>query len=207
MSITIPGRVVVFDYGEVISSIPSRDARAELERLVAPAPPEALWASYWHHRPALDQATMTVEDYWRAIGRDLTADWTDARLHALWSTDFRSWLEVNQDVLDVLVDLRRGGTRMAMLSNAGPDFSSYYRNGMLGQYFEQVFTSGELGVLKPDPAIFTAVLDALGVGPADVVFVDDRAVNVQTAEDLGMTGHVFSTAERLRQFLGGLVTR
>jgi putative hydrolase of the HAD superfamily len=45
------------------------------------------------------------------------------------------------------------------------------------------------------------------VRPADVVFVDDRAVNVQTAEDLGMTGHVFSTAERLRQFLGGLVTR
>lgn len=207
MSITIPGRIVVFDYGEVISSVPSRDARAELERLVAPATPAALWASYWHHRPALDQATLTVEGYWRAIGRDLAQDWSDAHLHALWSTDFRSWLSVNEDVLDVLVELRRGGTRMAMLSNAGPDFSSYYRHGMLGQYFEQVFTSGELGLLKPDPAVFTAVLEALEVGPGDVVFVDDRTVNVETAQALGMTGHVFLTAEQLRRFLEGLPAR
>lgn len=206
MSIAITDRIVVFDYGEVISVIPSEQDRRALEFIVAPSRPEALWRSYWRHRPALDQGTMTVEDYWLAIERDLGQRWSEAQRHDLWLTDFRSWLAVNTDVLDVLIDLRRGGTRMALLSNAGPDFSSYYRYGMLGRYFERVFTSGELGVLKPDPAIFTAVLHALDVSAPDVVFVDDRAVNVASAENLGMTGHVFTTASALRGFLEQIAT-
>lgn len=61
--------------------------------------------------------------------------------------------------------------------------------------------SGELRMLKPQARIYRHVLDALGI-PADrMVFVDNRPANVQGAEALGITGHVFTGADGLRDFL------
>ena len=93
---------------------------------------------------------------------------------------------------------------MALLSNAGRDFGSYFRHGTLGDLFDQVFVSGELGTIKPDAAIFEHVLQALGVTPAQTVFIDNKEENVRGAEAVGITGHVFTTAADLRAYLEGL---
>ncbi len=93
---------------------------------------------------------------------------------------------------------------MALLSNAGRDFGSYFRHGTLGDLFEQVFVSGELGTIKPSAEIFEHVMRELGVTPAEMVFVDNKEVNVRGAEALGIAGHVFTTASDLRAYLEGL---
>lgn len=200
MSISIPDHVIMFDYGEVISVTPSESDRAELADLVGGEASD-FWAAYWDHRDALDRGTMTAQAYWRAIGRDLGRAWTNAEIYTLWLTDYRSWLTINTAVLDLLVELQQGNTRMVLLSNAGRDFSSYYRGGVLGDFFERVFVSGELGTIKPGSAIFETVLAELDVPPGRVVFVDNRAVNVDGAELLGIRGHVFTSVPDLRAFL------
>ncbi len=205
MTITIPGKTVVFDYGEVISAIPSGDDRTQLLTL-ARCDPADLWNAYWRHRDALDRGQVTVKEYWRHIASDLEADWDDATLHQLWLADFRGWLALNVDTLQVLIDLQQGGTRMALLSNAGRDFASYYRHGMIGDFFDQVFVSCELGVLKPDQKAFLAMLDGLGAGPDDVLFIDDRETNVRGAEDLGIRSHLYTSPAQLRSFLTGFTT-
>jgi putative hydrolase of the HAD superfamily len=200
----IPGKTIVFDYGEVISVAPSESDRAELVKLAGVDAP-TFWTAYWLHRDALDMGTMNPQAYWREIGHDLDRDWTDAEVYQLWLSDYRSWLTIEPGVLDLLVELKAGNTRMALLSNAGRDFSSYYRDGVLGSFFDGVFVSGELGTLKPGPAIFETLLAVLGVGPDEVVFVDNRRVNVEGAEAVGIPGYVFTTAHELRSFLQGLV--
>ncbi len=122
-------------------------------------------------------------------------------MHELWAADFRSWLSINPAVIEVLSDLRAGGTRLALLSNAGPDYGSYFRHGPLGDFFEACYVSGELGLIKPDPEIFLHVLADLSITPAEAVFIDNRDSNVAGAEALGITGHVFTTADALRSFL------
>ena len=200
MAISIPDTVVAFDYGEVISITPSDADRAELTNVAGVDGPE-FWASYWHHRDALDQGTSTVKDYWISIGNDLGRSWTTAQLHRLWLIDFRGWLAIDPDVLDLLIELQEGGTRMALLSNAGPDFASYYRHGMIGDFFEQVVTSGELGALKPGRAIYEALITGLAVTPDKIIFVDNKEENVTGAEDLGIVAHHFTTALGLREYL------
>jgi putative hydrolase of the HAD superfamily len=200
MAITIPGRVIVFDYGEVISIMPTEADRAQLTKLAGVDGP-VFWDAYWRHRDALDQGTKTVKEYWQSIGDDLGMSWNTAQMHRLWLIDFRGWLAIDPGVLDVLIDLQEGGTRMALLSNAGPDFASYYRHGMIGDFFEQVFTSGELGTLKPGPEIYAALISGLAVRPDEVVFVDNKEENVHGAQALGITGHVFTTAANLRAYL------
>jgi len=206
----LPGRTVIFDYGEVISLSQSPADRVLLERLAGVGDDAdgrrsaRFWAAYHAHRDGLDQGTGGVAAYWRAVARDIGASWDEARVHELWAADFRSWLSVNPDVIDLLADLRAGGTALALLSNAGPDYGSYFRHGPLGDFFAACYVSGELGLLKPHPEIYRHVLDDLGIAPAEAVFIDNRAPNVAGAQALGITGHVFTGAGALRAFLAHL---
>ena len=202
--ISLPGRTVIFDYGEVISMSQSAADREAIQALAGVAA-EPFWAAYYAHRDGLDQGSGGVAAYWQAIAGDVGRDWDDARVHELWAADFRSWLSINPDTVEVLTDLKEGGTRLALLSNAGPDFGSYFRHGLLGEYFDAVYVSGELKLLKPDPEIYQHVLADLGISAADAVFIDNRADNVRSAQELGITGHVFTDAGTLRAFLESLL--
>lgn len=203
MSISLPGRVVVFDYGEVISAAPSA---ADRDRMVAAAdvPADRFWAAYQDDRDRLDQGVLTVTDYWLGIGRACGQVWDLPMVQRMWTLDFRGWTSVNPDVMRVLTDLADGGTRLALLSNAAPDYGSAFRFSPMGALFEQVFVSGELRLVKPDPAIYRHVAEALGADPGQLVFVDNRADNVRGAESVGITGHVFTDAAALRAFFASL---
>jgi putative hydrolase of the HAD superfamily len=203
--LSLPGLTVIFDYGEVISLTPSRADRAVITGLAGVSEDdEAFWAAYFAHRDGLDEGTAGVAAYWRAIAADTGASWDEARVHELWAADFRSWLSINPATVDVLADLRAGGTPLALLSNAGADFASFFRHGPLGDFFSACYVSGELGLLKPHAEIYRHVLGDLGVTSARAVFIDNRASNVAGAEALGITGHVFTDASRLRTFLASL---
>ena len=66
--------------------------------------------------------------------------------------------------------------------------------------------SGEVGLRKPDPAIYTLAAERLGLPPTQVVFVDDLAPNVRGAAAVGMVGvqhtDVEATAGELEILLG-----
>jgi putative hydrolase of the HAD superfamily len=201
--ISLPGRTVIFDYGEVISFTPSPLDR-EVIRALAGVDGEPFWRAYFTHRDGLDLGSAGVAAYWQAIADEVGACWDDARVHELWSADFRSWLSINPGTIEVLADLKAGGTRLALLSNAGPDFGSYFRHGPLGDFFAACYVSGELNLLKPHAEIYRHVLGDLGVSAADAVFVDNRESNVRGAEAIGITGHVFTDPGSLRAFLTSL---
>ena len=201
--ISLPGRTVIFDYGEVISLAQS-PADREAIRSLAGVDAEPFWRAYFAHRDGLDQGSDGVAAYWRAIAAEVGAEWDDARVHELWAADFRSWLSINPATIEVIADLKTGGTRLALLSNAGADFGSYFRHGPLGDFFAACYVSGELNLLKPHPEIYRHVLGDLGVSAADAVFIDNREPNVRGAEALGVTGHVFTDPGKLRAFLVSL---
>ena len=205
----LPGRTVIFDYGEVISLTPSTADRAVLADLAGVSGerrPSAILGRVLRApgrtRPGHGgRRRLLAGDRRRGIG----ASWDEARVHELWAADFRSWLSINPATVEVLADLRAGGTPLALLSNAGPDFGSYFRHGPLGDFFGAAcYVSGELGLLKPGAAIYRHVLADLGITPAAAVFIDNRESNVAGAEALGITGHVFTDADKLRAFLTSL---
>lgn len=59
--------------------------------------------------------------------------------------------------------------------------------------FERIFLSGELGTIKPEPAIFEHLLAATGRPAERCFFVDDSPANIATAERLGFATHRFRT--------------
>jgi putative hydrolase of the HAD superfamily len=201
--LNIPGRVVVFDYGEVLSKSPSEHDRRELVG-VAGAEGEPFWPAYWAHRDVLDHGMITIPEYWARVGADLGLEFGPAQVQQLWAADIRSWLSVEPGSIDILHDLSAGGTRLALLSNAGFDFGDPFRRAPFARYFEQIFVSAELGLLKPDPEIYRHVARELGIEPSEMVFVDNKKVNVEGAESIGVIGHHFTGVPELRAFLSTL---
>lgn len=54
--------------------------------------------------------------------------------------------------------------------------------------FDGIVISGQVGLLKPDPAIYQHLLTTYNLDPKDCIFIDDQLTNVQTAQKLGIHG-------------------
>ena len=70
-------------------------------------------------------------------------------------------------------------------------------------HLDGVVISGREKVKKPDPRLFHALFERYDIEPKRTLFVDDVADNVATGIALGMHGHLFRDAERLRTVLKG----
>jgi len=99
----------------------------------------------------------------------------------------------------VLAELAQRGTRLAALTNWSAETFPVARErfGLLRR-FEGVLVSGEEGLAKPDPRIFTLALSRFGLVAGRTVFVDDSSANVETAASLGLVALRFTDADRLR---------
>jgi putative hydrolase of the HAD superfamily len=200
VAISIPDRVVVFDYGEVISRSPSASSEEEIAGLLG-VDVDRYRDAWGRHRHELDHGTLSIVDYWRTMASELGVELPFARIQQLWARDFTSWFDVEPAVFELLVELHEGGTRIALLSNAGFDFGDPFRFSPLGTLMEHVFVSAELGLVKPDPAIYERVMAELGVTPEETAFVDNKLVNADAAAELGIAAHHFTDAAGLRHFL------
>jgi len=205
VNIRIPDRVIVFDYGEVISVSQSAADRAALVE-ISGLDTRLFWELYDRYREDLDQGVTLPGEYWNLVARDAGVQWSPAQLQQLWAADIRSWISVEPGTVQLLAELHAGGTRVALLSNAGFDFSDPFRHSPMAQYFEAMFVSAELGLIKPDPEIYRVTARELGIGLEQMVFIDNKKINVDAATALGVTGHVFTTVAELRAFLESLAS-
>jgi putative hydrolase of the HAD superfamily len=79
---------------------------------------------------------------------------------------------------------RRAGIRTGLLSNSWGE--GRYQRDRFAELFDAVVISGEVGLRKPDPAIYLLAAESLGLEPAACVFVDDFSFNLEPAAALGM---------------------
>ncbi len=99
----------------------------------------------------------------------------------------------------VIAELGQAGIAMSALTNWSAETFPLARErfGILRR-FSSILVSGDERLLKPDPAIFALACEREGLDPARTVFVDDAPRNATAASEFGLTGLVFTNADRLR---------
>lgn len=137
----------------------------------------------------VEEGKITAEEFRaglsRLVGRELTFD--ECKY---------CWLGYRKDVparnLDTLKELRAKGYRLILLSNTNPFMMSWaltddFDGGKasLNDYFDALYLSYRLGVMKPDPRFFKAVIDNEKINPEESLFVDDGPRNIEAAKKLG----------------------
>jgi putative hydrolase of the HAD superfamily len=115
-----------------------------------------------------------------------------ARLHLeqhLWST-------VVPGTREALARLRAARIRLGVVSNSDGRVEAALQAAGLREFFDVVVDSAIVGVEKPDPAIFHAALEALGIAARDALYVGDLyEVDVQGARAAGMDAVLFAPGE------------
>ena len=105
---------------------------------------------------------------------------------------------------DLIRTLRGAGLRTGLLTNSW--IHDDYPRADLAELFDAVVISGEVGMRKPERGIFLHAAQALGLAPAECVFIDDMKANVAAAAGCGMTGvlhtEAAATAAALHDLLG-----
>ena len=97
-------------------------------------------------------------------------------------------LQPNEPMIGLMREVKATGRRMALLTNNVREWEPLWRSMLpVDEIFEFVVDSGFVGMRKPDPPIYELTIARLsGVSAEQCLFVDDVAVNVETARAIGM---------------------
>jgi putative hydrolase of the HAD superfamily len=115
---------------------------------------------------------------------------------------FTSWHTGPYPGADGLVAEVGDVARIGYLSNTNPvQWEAHLAGSPLVGRFDFGFTSFELGLVKPDRAIFEAVAARVGAGPGQVLFLDDNLVNVEGAFGSGFAARHVRGVDEARRVL------
>jgi epoxide hydrolase-like predicted phosphatase len=117
----------------------------------------------------------------------------------------------NPLVVDCVRELRLAGLKTSLVTNNAREIGDRWRALLpLGELFDDIVDSSEVGVRKPDPAIYELALERLGgLIPESSIFLDDLPANVEVAKRLGMRGIVVEpdpgpALDELRSLVAGV---
>jgi putative hydrolase of the HAD superfamily len=193
-------RAVIFDYGEVLCTQDPVPHRRLLE--LTGLDHEAFEQLYWRDRREYDLGRLNGASYWEQFGRDIGRTFTPVQIEALIENDVLMWVCLNEPMLAWAAALQDAGLLTAILSNMGPDVLRYMRQEFAWlAHFTHHTWSCELGIIKPDPAIYTLTCEKLGVFPPEALFLDDKIENVRGAEQVGLHALQFRSVDQLRRDL------
>ena len=108
--------------------------------------------------------------------------------------------KVNLEVLEIFRSSRKKA-QLVLVTNATSRLNSDLQRLGISEDFDHIVNSSEVGHAKPDPGIFLAALNMAGIAPEQALFIDDNTDLVEAATRLGLSGHVFESANALRHKL------
>ena len=127
---------------------------------------------------------MSSAQFWEAVG-------LDPRLE----NEYLQRYELTDGLTDFLEAVNSQGYEVWCLSNDISEWSKKLRARFgLDKYVRGFVISGDVGVRKPEQAIFAHLIGQLTVSPRDAVFVDDQRRNLDVAAALGFSTILFAPA-------------
>jgi putative hydrolase of the HAD superfamily len=161
---------------------------------------EQLHRGYWAHRHAYDRGDLTAESFWNHAAAPTHAILTPDQLTALIAADVDYWSTLNPPMLAWARNLQQARIPTGILSNMpGP-----METGLRARYswideFTHNTWSHSLNLAKPEPAIYRHAAEGLRTPPANILFLDDKAENIEAALTIGMQAIHYTTHAAFEQ--------
>ncbi|MDX9991186.1 MAG: HAD family phosphatase [Anaerolineales bacterium] len=177
--------------------------------------PQRLYAPYFNSNAAIDQFLREInfptwnaqQDAGRSF-RDGVAELSAQFPH--YADLIRVYHERWEDsvpgpiagTLKLLKQLKEAGHPLYALTNFSAETFPLMRQRFdFLKLFKYILVSGEVGLIKPDPAIYHLMLQKIGQPPGDCLFIDDSAANISTAQQLGFDTIQFKSPAALEEEL------
>lgn len=153
---------------------------------------------YLNHQ--IDKGSIGYEELLEEVARLTTA--TKAEAHKIITVSHHP----NTSLYAYIRELHEQGYQLGIISNVGTSLESFIPKEYM-QLFTTVTLSYEVGATKPDARIFEAHLVKTGLSAGETVFIDDRSVNCEGAQSLGITSIVYRDVATLKAELEAVLSR
>lgn len=189
---------VLFDFAGVLTSSPWEAMAAagggDLELLIGSYEEDG--DHPWHR---VERGEISIVDWVTQVTEE--ANRRGAALDFSVLQQLLGGMTVHQQVVDRILELRAEGYRTGLITNNVREASGTWRALIpVDELFDVVVDSCEVGMRKPNPAIYRHALDLLGSSPGEAVFLDDHPGNVAGAKAAGLAGiHVVDPDEALAE--------
>jgi len=160
---------------------------------------EPVFRTAWREMgPSLGSGQIEEADFWQRFLERTGAKGALPEESLFLREYVRRW-SVHQEVVDLVTRLKELGLMTAVLSNTITAHVTLNREKGLYAPFDVLVFSNEVGLSKPEPAIYRHTLERLGLSdrPHTAFFVDDLEENVSAARGVGMHGILFKEAVQL----------
>lgn len=156
-----------------------------------------------------EKGLLTDAEFRAEIHKRIPHPVTDEQIDEAWN---RFLVGVPAYKLDFLLQLRQRYT-LYLLSNTNGIHWQWalehvfsYNNHRVEDFFDHIFLSFEMKMIKPEPEIFHQVIADTGLNPAETLFIDDAESNCRTARSLGIRTYTPQLREDWRTIFKAEVT-
>lgn len=116
---------------------------------------------------------------------------------------FSRWEEmvagIYPETVQILAELREAGYPLAALSNwSSETFPIVNARYEFLDWFSPLIISGQVGLIKPDPQIFSLLVCSLDRPAGECLYIDDLEENIQVAAQVGFQTILYSSPQQLR---------
>lgn len=133
-----------------------------------------------------DYGTLSKDDFFKEVSAlaNVSVDQMARGLEVKTIIDTR--------LVDFVKDLRKNNYKIVCLSNGTHEWTlRVIVDHGLKSIFDKIILSGDLGIIKPNPGIYLDALDRMKLNAKQALFVDDRKVNTDAAEECGIRSLIF----------------
>ncbi len=132
-----------------------------------------------------ESGLITSEAFSRGVCALASLEIPHAEFAAAWSDIF--WL--NEPVAELVATLKGRGYTLVLGSNTNDLHAGQFRRQFAETlaHFDRLVLSYEIGHIKPSAPFYHACADAAGTNPAECIFIDDLAENVEGARAAGLS--------------------
>ena len=117
-----------------------------------------------------------------------------ARLHETARQLVLNWdqpiLEI-EGSFELVRELKELGYGLYLLSNASVRQHEYWERVRAKQYFDGTLISADVGILKPQPEMYSLFFETFSLRPESCFFIDDNNYNIEGSLNSGMPGAIF----------------
>lgn len=116
--------------------------------------------------------------------------------------EWQSILHTNKRTVKTMCKLKLAGYRLYYLSNIPQDVIDEIRQRDFFPLFDGGIASCDVHLCKPEPEIFTTLMQTCHLAYDESIFVDDNKANAQAAYNLGITGILYKNPKSFTRALG-----
>ncbi|OGD72237.1 hypothetical protein A3D09_02925 [Candidatus Collierbacteria bacterium RIFCSPHIGHO2_02_FULL_49_10] len=186
-------KAIIFDCGEVLIQ-GMHGVQTAIAQLVGITEQEVWDQINREPKNQMFCGLITEREYWEAVIEDNQWLATSDQLIQIMRDNFTEVPGTRQ----IIERLCKVGYKLGLLSVHTREWVEHCEaEHQYHHLFDVIQYSYEVGMRKPNPLVFLKILEDLGVGPGEAVFIDDHPKNIQAARDLGIQAILFTSAEQL----------